>query len=349
MIKESMPLKCREWSGEQNKNSAIAPFLLRPACKDYLWGGYRLDKEYGKHYGVEPLAETWECSAHPDGVSVVESGVFKGQPLDMLLKKYPELLGTHPAKTSGVGELPVLVKLIDAGEDASVQVHPDDEYARRNEPGEKGKTEMWYVLDADENAKLVYGFCQDMNHQMIKTAVENRTLEKYLRKVKVCKDDVFYIEPGQVHAIGAGIILAEIQQNSNVTYRLYDYNRVDKNGKRRELHLEKSLDVARLDKSTEPRQPMRVLKYRPGCAIELLCRCKYFQVERILIHTTQESGACVLEIGEESFCILLCLEGEGMLDCVEGIKIEKGDCVFVPANSGILKLEGKMQLLQVRC
>ena len=208
---------------------------------------------------------------------------------------------------------------------------------------------MIWILDAKEDAGLVYGFYRDMDAETVRNAIQNQTLEKYLQKVKVCKDDVFFIEPGQIHAIGKGVVLAEIQQNSNVTYRLYDYNRRDKNGVLRELHPEKALDVAKLQKSTEPRQPMRVLKYQPGCATELLCRCRYFQVERVLINTAPENGEYIYQVSKESFQVLLCLEGDGTLEGKETLSVHKGECFFVPADCGILKLKGKMQLLKIRC
>lgn len=326
----------------------MQPFLLKPACKDYLWGGDRLEKEYGKDYGINPLAETWECSVHPDGISLIDSGSLKGMPLSEVIKRYPEMLGTHPVRIGKPGELPVLIKLIDAGQKASVQVHPDDDYAQMYENGENGKAEMWYVLDSDHDAKLVYGFYEDMDEEMVKKALEEQTIEKYLRKVNVYKDDVFYIEPGTVHAIGAGVLLAEIQQNSNLTYRLYDYNRTDQYGKKRDLHVDKALKVANLKKSSEPRQPMRVLKYQPGCATELLCRCKYFQVERILVRS-EEDKAAVFHVGEESFCVLLCLDGCGKIEGAEKIELKKGRTAWIPANYGDVKLVGEMQLLKIRC
>ena len=347
MTKSNIPLNKGDIKEELNNAKQYAPFLLKPACKDYLWGGDRLEQEFGKKYGIAPLAETWECSAHPDGVSTIDSGLWKGQALDAFLKEHPECLGTHPAKTSGIGNLPILIKLIDAGENASVQVHPDDEYAGIHEQGANGKAEMWYILDSKQDARLVYGFYQDMDRETVAKAVEDQTIEKYLRKVKVRKDDVFFISPGQVHAIGAGIVLAEIQQNSNLTYRLYDYNRKDKDGVMRELHLKKALDIANLNKSSEPRQPMRVLKYQPGCATELLCRCKYFQVERVLINT--EEDVCTMEVNEESFWTFLCLEGGGSISTDVCLSVKKGNCVFIPANCGIVRIKGNMQLLKIRC
>lgn len=349
MIKRNTTLTSKENYDEVNIESVLQPFLLKPACKDYLWGGDRLEKEYGKNYGIAPLAETWECSVHPDGVSIIDSGKLKGMLLNEAIKKYPSMLGIHPRATCGESELPVLIKLIDAGQPASVQVHPNDEYARKYENGASGKTEMWYILDAEEDARLVYGFHQDMDAKSIKEAIKEDCIEKYLQKVPVQKDDVFYIEPGQVHAIGEGILLAEIQQNSNVTYRLYDYNRKDRNGNLRELHLDKALEVAELHKSAAPRQPMRVLQYQPGCATELLCRCKYFQVERMLVNAQGTDGVELVTAGKDSFVILLCIEGNGELNNDETLEVKKGSCLFIPADCGQLKLKGKMQLLKIRC
>lgn len=349
MIKRNTTLTSKENFDEVNIESVLQPFLLKPACKDYLWGGERLEKEYGKDYGISPLAETWECSVHPDGVSIIDSGELKGMPLDAAIKKYPSMLGTHPKAICGEGELPVLIKLIDAGQAASVQVHPDDEYARMHENGENGKTEMWYILDAAKDARLVYGFQQHMDRETIRKAVNEDCIEKYLQKVPVQKNDVFYIAPGQVHAIGEGILLAEIQQNSNVTYRLYDYNRKDQSGNLRKLHLDKALEVTKLQRSEEPHQPMRVLKYQPGCATELLCRCKYFQVERMLVNVYGTECIEYTSAGKESFTILLCIEGEGELQHTERMNIKKGNCIFIPANCDGIMLKGKMQLLKIRC
>lgn len=325
-----------------------APFLLKPAAKDYLWGGSRLNDDFSKDIPMEPLAETWECSTHPDGISEVASGDMKGMLLTEVLKNHPEYLGTHP-KTKG--ELPVLIKFIDAKKDLSVQVHPDDAYARKYENGSLGKTEMWYVLDAVKDARLVYGFRRDMDVATVRKSIEEGTVEKYLQKVKVHKDDMFYIQAGTVHAIGAGILVAEIQENSNLTYRMYDYDRVDKNGKKRELHVKKALEVANLKGSASPRQPMRVLKFQRGYATELLCRCEYFQVERMLLNTESYKKMADFYTGTNSFQVLLCTEGCGVIYWQEHemIPFYKGDCIFIPAQSERLKLHGKAQFLKVEC
>ena len=333
-----------------NTNTTLKtrPFFLKPAGKDYLWGGNRLNEDFSKGIDMTPLAETWECSTHPDGPSVVAGGEFEGQTLSEILKEHPEFLGTHPRVP---GELPILIKLIDAKKDLSVQVHPNDSYAKEHEKGSLGKTEMWYVLDAAKQAKLIYGFRHNIDKETLKKSLEDGTVEKYLQRVPVKKDDVFYIEAGTVHAIGAGALIAEIQENSNLTYRLYDYNRLDKNGNPRKLHIEKALEVANLNGSSEPRQPMRVLRYEKGCASELLCRCRYFQVERQLINTERYREMAVLQTGHNSFQVLLCIDGCGVLfdEDGAGMNFFKGDCIFIPADSIPLRIHGKAQILKVSC
>jgi len=333
-----------------NSNSAEAkqPFLLAPVGKDYLWGGLRLKDDFSKNIDMEPLAETWECSTHRDGKSTVASGEFKGMSLADVLKKHPEFLGSHPRTK---GELPILVKLLDAKKDLSVQVHPDDEYAGLYENGSQGKYEMWYVLDAAKGAKLIYGFYRDMEKEEVRKRIADGTIERYLQKIPVKKNDIFFIPPGCVHAVGAGVLLAEIQENSNLTYRLYDYDRTDRDGKKRELHIEKALDVADLRESIMPRQPMRVLRFRNGSASELLCRCKYFQVERILVNTERCREMAEFQAGSNSFQVFLCTDGCGMLFWGEDrmLRFYKGDCIFVPADSVEMRMHGEAQFLRIGC
>ncbi len=328
------------------------PFFLRPAGKDYLWGGNRLNDDFSKGIDMEPLAETWECSTHPDGPSMVASGVFAGRELRSVLHEYPAYLGTHPRKvlqSHGLSDdqLPILVKLIDARKDLSIQVHPDDAYAAEHGLG-LGKTEMWYVLDASRDAKLVYGLNRDMSKEELRKAVEDGTVGKCLQKVPIRKDDVFYIPAGTIHAIGAGALVAEIQESSNLTYRLYDYGRLGKDKKPRELHVEQALAVADLREKERPTQPMRVLKYRRGCATELLCRCEYFMVERVLLNTERCRELVAYKSGSGSFAVLLCVDGCGMIGWGgENHPFFKGDCVFVPADSTECVLHGRAQLLKV--
>lgn len=331
------------------------PFLLRPSAKDYLWGGRRLNDEFAKGIEVSPLAETWECSTHPDGPSFVAGGEFQGMSLKEVLRLHPDFIGEHPAASYELcknGELPILIKFIDAKKNLSVQVHPTDDYARVNEQGQLGKTEMWYVLDAGKDAELIYGLRHAMEKEVLKKSIEEGTVERFLQKVKIKKDDLFFIEAGTIHAIGAGALIAEIQENSNLTYRMYDYDRVDKNGNKRELHIKKALDVANLSSMSEPKQPLRVLKYKQGAASELLCRCKYFEVYRMLVNTERRQ-VVKFRADAMSFRVLLCVNGCGTISFSgengrEHINVYKGDCVFVPADSVTLLLHGQLQFLDVR-
>lgn len=322
------------------------PFLLTPVAKDYLWGGNRLNDDFNLGITITPFAEAWVCSTHPDGESLCSDTNCL---LSETLAKHPEWLGTHALQTTGgKPELPILIKLIDAKQNLSVQVHPDDDYAKEHE-GQWGKTEMWYVLGAKQDSELIYGFNRDVTSDQIESAIASGRIGTLLNHVPVHKDDVFYIEAGTVHALGEGCLVAEIQQSSNLTYRLYDYDRVDKSGQKRELHINKALDVVNMKSSSIPRQPLRVLKYRAGYASELLTRCKYFQVERILINTENERKTDY-QTGSNSFHALLCVDGCGVL-LGDGITLNfsKGDCLFVPADSISLKLHGKAQLLDVSC
>ncbi len=343
------------------------PFMLRPSAKDYIWGGMRLNDEFNLGIDIDPFAEAWVCSTHPDGESRVEaseqgipgdienSGKYSfagssiGRPLSDILKEHPEYLGTHVLQvTEGRPVLPILIKLIDAKNDLSVQVHPDDEFAGRVE-NSWGKSEMWYVLSATKGAELIYGFNRDVTDDQVREKAGDGSIGSILNHVPVHKNDVFFIEAGTVHALGAGCLVAEVQQSSNVTYRLFDYDRVGKDGKKRPLHIDRAIEVMDKKSSASPRQPMRVLNYQKGCAKELLSRCKYFQVERLLLNTEGRHLAD-FKTGENSFHALLCVDGCGVM-MGENINIPffKGDCIFVPADSIYLKLHGSAQILDVSC
>ena len=207
---------------------------------------------------------------------------------------------------------------------------------------------MWFVLDAAPDTKLVYGFNRETSAPEVRTAIADGTVMKYLQQVPIHKDDVFFLPPGTVHAIGAGALIAEIQQSSNLTYRLYDYDRVDKNGEKRQLHVDKAMAVANFKSSAEPRQPLRVLRYQPGVATELLCRCRYFEVYRMIVNT-ERRRTVRYRSDSLSFRVLLCVNGCGSLRFEEeSLDFYKGDCIFVPADSVEVFIHGQAQFLDVR-
>jgi len=259
------------------------------------------------------------------------------------LKKHPEFLGKWKNEN---GELPILLKLIDAKKDLSIQVHPGDAYARKHEAGALGKTEFWYVLDAEKDSKLVYGFEHDMTKKCVEKSLMDGTIERYVKKVPVRKDDCFFVEAGMIHGIGKGILLAEIQENSNITYRLHDYNRVDKYGRKREIHIEKGLDVMKLTRTGDVERGKRQFHYRKGFVLQKVCQNRYFQVEKLMLNTQCCREMAELEKRKASFRILLCTEGCGVLFVKkELLSFFKGDCIFVPANTENIRLHGTAELL----
>ncbi len=304
------------------------PVKLIPALKDYLWGGDRLKKDYGIESDLPIVAEAWVLSCHPDGPSVVANGEYAGLTLPQMIEKAgTDILGT---RGKSFEFFPILVKLIDAKGNLSIQVHPSDEYALKNE-GQYGKTEMWYVVDCDKDAYLYYGFDHKISREEFKERIENDTLLEVLNRVPVKKGDCFFIESGTIHAIAKGLLIAEIQQNSNLTYRVYDYGRRDKNGNPRELHVEKAMKVTTLDRPQIPYgQPKS----------DRLAQCKYFTVDRIRLDGERE-----ITVDDESFLSLLCLEGSAEIGCVS---FKKGESVFLPASMGKLTLKGHALLISSR-
>lgn len=318
------------------------PFLLQPAGKDYLWGGNRLHTLFGKQLPLHPLAETWECSTHPDGCSIVASGIDKGKTLAEVLQQHPEFLGT---KTSATGDLPVLIKLIDAAKDLSVQVHPDDAYAQQYEHEPNGKTEMWYILEAEPGASLIYGFSKPMQPEQLDTCLKENTILSYLQKIPVKKRDVFLIPAGTVHAIGAGIVLAEIQQSSNLTYRLYDYNRTDATGKKRPLHIKKAKAVIQFS-ANQPPQTKQPMQQKNGYRVQCLCKCPYFCTTLLTIQTACDWTD--YQPDSDTFQVLLCISGSGTMQTKENaLSFQKGDCIFLPAHGSMERLTGTAELLQI--
>jgi len=302
------------------------PIKLLPAFQDYLWGGTRLKTEYNKKTDLEKVAESWELSNHKAGESIVASGEEAGLTFGEYIKKY-DVIGKRAKEFDF---FPILIKFIDAKDSLSVQVHPDDEYSLKNN-GEYGKTEMWYVMDCDEGATLYYGFNRTITKEEFRKRIKNNTLLEVLNEVPVKKGDVFFIKSGTVHAIGKGILICEIQQNSNTTYRVYDYDRRDSEGNTRPLHIEQAIEVSELT----PAVRTEALKDN------LLAKCKYFTVEKYMVN-----GEITLNTTEETFKSVIVLEGCGAMEYENGkLCFERGDSLFIPAQNGEFKITGDCEII----
>ncbi len=312
----------------------MALLKLKPACKSYLWGGTKLLTDFQKDSSEPTLAETWELSCHPDGLSYIASGPHSGTPLaDYIATEGLAALGSH---CECFETFPILIKFIDAAQHLSVQVHPDDTYALAEE-NSYGKTEMWYIIDCEKDAFLYMGFTKDISKEEFKSRIENNTLLDVLQKMPVHKGDVFFIEAGTIHAIGAGIVLAEIQQSSNITYRVYDYDRRDAEGHRRDLHIEKALAVT-----------TRKSKHMANLSYPHLSACPYFVVDALhldgyLQHTMTGT------VGADSFLSVLFVDGAGTITCGEDtMPFKKGDSFFITSDSGTYTIQGQCEALLTR-
>ena len=292
---------------------------LYPECKDYIWGGTKLPEKYGKITDKTPCAESWELSFHKDGMTRLSDGralaeCISEREIGKNAEKFPFF--------------PVLIKFIDAKADLSVQVHPSDEYALKNE-NSFGKTEMWYIVEADEGAGIYLGFKQTVTKEEFERAIEEKRLTDLLNFFPVKPGDCYFIPSGTIHAIGAGCLICEIQQNSNLTYRVYDYGRRDKNGNERELHVEKAKKVSTLEKF-EP------VTFEDG----VLGKCEYFTVKRYTI-----SGNGRFSADENSFVSITCISGRGKIG---GETIQRGDTFFIPAGYGEYEIEGVLEIIETK-
>lgn len=300
----------------------MAIIKLKPACKDYVWGGRRLIDEFGVETDKKTLAEAWTLSCHPDGASTVD-----GETLPEYIKRNgSKILGTN---CQNMHDFPILVKIIDACQNLSVQVHPDDAYALANE-GQRGKSEMWYVLDSAEGAVLYCGFKKKISREEFVERIKNNTLLDVLKTVPAKRGEVLFIPAGTVHALGKGVLLVEIQENSNVTYRIFDY------GRDRPLHIAKALDVTNLNPPNE---------YERGEHYPHVAACPYFVVDKLDLDgkiLSQASGV----VDEKSFLHVQILGGEGTITCGgEELNYRKGDSFFLTANSGAWTIRGSCDAL----
>lgn len=313
------------------------PLLFEPIFKERIWGGTKLKEVLNKSYDGSQIGESWELSTVENDISVVANGEFKGLNLNQLIEKYPtEVLGAASIKNFGLN-FPLLFKFIDAKEDLSIQVHPNDALAKERH-NSFGKTEMWYIMQADENARLVVGFKDKTNKKEYQEHLENKTLVTILNETPVKKGDAFFLETGTVHAIGAGVLLAEIQQTSDITYRLYDWDRVDANGMSRELHTDLALDAINFE-PTNAKLNYDVAKNK---SVNLV-KCPFFKTNILQI-----SEKYNWKKTKESFTVLMCTEGSFTINMLHfQSEFKKGDTVLIPAIIDGFEIIGEATLLEI--
>ena len=314
------------------------PMKLSPVYKDYLWGGHELERLYGKAGEGACTAESWELCCHPDGENLIKNGAFKGQRLRDIVEQHPEFVS--PAYKSGE-KFPILIKFIDAKQNLSIQVHPSDDTALK-ECGEEGKAEMWYVIAARPRAFLYYGLSREISKEELRKKIEDGSVCDVLNKVEVHAGDVFFIHPGTIHAIGAGTVIAEIQQNSNTTFRVFDYLRKDKDGNYRELHVDRAIEVI----YRTPVVPSQVfdnneVSLKSG-NLRQLFECDYFSVIRVQVR----EGKVKLWCDKTSFHSLLVTQGSGYLEHKgKRYDFRSGDSIFIPAGYGEYYIHGTNEIL----
>ena len=301
--------------------------FIKPVFKSMVWGGSRLRTEFGYDIPDDHTGECWAISAHQNGDCTIKSGTFQGKSLSWLWENKRELFGNRPED-----RFPLLIKIIDAKDDLSIQVHPDDKYAYENENGALGKTECWYILDCKEDGKIVIGH-NARDKEELKQMVDQKRWNELIRVRPIKKGDFFQITPGTVHAIKGGTMLLETQQSSDVTYRLYDYDRLDK-GKPRQLHIKESIDVIKCPHEDAPVGGEIVSNAM--CEIRELIRCKYYTVKKIDLHGEQEL------VQDKDFMNVSVIAGEGEID---GTRISKGDHFILPFDYGRFVIRGDMELI----
>lgn len=312
-------------------SNLLYPLKFKPIYKEKIWGGKKLKNLLNKIDAPDNCGESWEISAIQDNISIVSNGYLQGNSLQELIEVYMgDLIGEKIYSKFGL-EFPLLLKFIDANDTLSVQVHPDDEIAKKRHKA-YGKTEMWYIVDAEPDAKLVSGFNNKQTKSDYLKALNDKKLIDILNFVQVKKDDCFFIPSGRLHAIGKGILLAEIQQTSDITYRIYDWERADKNGKLRELHTDLAMDVIDFEYCKNIKTEYKLIKNNPA----LLTKNKYFTTNIIEIDKPISRDFSALD----SFVIYMCIEGQLTInDYNENINISRGETVLVPAEIQELELK----------
>ena len=316
-----------------------APIRFVPYLKTVIWGGDRICRYKGIEQTESKIGESWEISEVPGHESVVAEGPYKGMSLTELIECFgPELLGKDVFDRYE-GRFPLLIKLIDANDNLSVQVHPDDNLARERHDS-LGKTEMWYIIKADEGAKIYSGLNRELTPEEYVRMVEENSIEEALAVHDSHAGDVFFLPAGRVHAIGAGNLLAEIQESSDITYRIYDYDRRDAEGNARELHTEHAKDA--IDYTFH--EEYRSAPADPSVADAVIAECGHFKVDRLLLE-----GEMALSHDDSSFTVVMCLEGEAALEYEGGsMAMKAGETVLAPAALTAFMLKGKGTLLTAR-
>jgi len=318
----------------------LYPLKFEPILKERLWGGTKLKDVFGKPIASNITGESWEISAVPGDVSMVSNGELKGRTLQELINAYKsDLLGKSVVERFG-NRFPILIKFIDAKQDLSIQLHPNDELAKTRH-NSFGKTEMWYIMDADPGAQLIVGFNKDVEKEEYKESFEKDTLLELLNYESVSEGDTYFINTGKIHAIGAGVLLAEIQQTSDVTYRVFDFNRKDKNGNLRELHTEMALDAIDYRKKDDFKVSYSNEKNRTNTMVD----CPYFKTNTLILDRSYEQDISL----RDSFTIFMCVNGEALVQNESGkVNLKNGETVLVPASSKKLKITtDNVRLLEV--
>jgi mannose-6-phosphate isomerase len=313
------------------------PLQFYPIFKERIWGGTKLKTVLNKSIVSEITGESWELSTVEGDVSIVSNGDLKGNSLNDLINTDPEaILGTKVYKRFGK-QFPLLFKYLDAREDLSIQVHPNDALAKKRH-NSFGKTEMWYVLHAEENARIIVGFKKQSNAAEYLKNLKNKTLLSILEDVKVKSGDVFFLETGTVHAIGAGLVVAEIQQTSDITYRLYDFDRVDDKGNSRELHVDLALDAINYNK-IETHKKYDSIQNQSNPIVE----CPYFTTNFLPL-----KGLVSVNKTGTTFTVYMCVEGDFEIE-YEGAKFQfkKGDTILIPAAMKTFVINGEASVLEI--
>ncbi|MGB5482055.1 MAG: type I phosphomannose isomerase catalytic subunit [Eudoraea sp.] len=318
----------------------LYPLKFYPILKERLWGGTKLGTLLGKELESDLIGESWELSGVTGDVSIVANGSFKGTTLTDLINRFPEeILGKSVLERFGK-EFPILIKFIDAQKDLSIQLHPNDELARKRH-NSFGKTEMWYIMDADKDAELIIGFKEDISKETYVESLKNDTLTDLLNYENVKEGDAYFISAGKIHAIGAGVLIAEIQQTSDQTYRVYDYNRKDAQGNLRELHTELSIDAISYVKQND----FKVSYQQDANVSNPMVNCPYFRTNFISLNKNIKFDVS----DRDSFTIYMCIDGDVKIANDFGsISIKKGETVLVPAITGHILLNSeRAKLLEI--